>query len=151
MGSAFPWVIRWLGLDTIRSSRRHYELASLTGRAAGWDSGAAQLIVWKPESGKTVHWIPQPNWATGFALQMGIAMGCALYASVTVAGLLDRLCSFLCALVRFLGCGGWRLYSAMGQAMNYFSSPGKAWELALRLTRYFVCGLDSSWPMSQIP
>ena len=48
------------------------------GRAAGWDSGPVQLIVWELELGNSVHLIPWSDETNGFALQIGKATGCAV-------------------------------------------------------------------------
>lgn len=71
------------------------------GRIAGQDPGSTWLIIWGLESGKNlIFW---SDAASSFALQTGKAMGCAPHSSATIGRLLDGLCSFLCALVRYPG------------------------------------------------
>ena len=46
---------RQLGLGTILSGKWGYELASMPGKAEGRSLGPAQFVVWRPNSGKSVH------------------------------------------------------------------------------------------------
>ena len=59
-------VTRWSELGTILSS-----YLAWPGRAVEKFPGTSWLIVWGPESNKTVHWIPWPGGATPFVLQTG--------------------------------------------------------------------------------
>lgn len=52
--------------------------------------------------------------------------------------LLDGLCSFLCALVRFPGQPGRRLYSVMSRATNWILCPGTVGKAALKPAKLFV-------------
>ena len=52
---------------------------SCPGWSAGWDLGPVQLIVWGPESGKSVHEIHLSDEATSSSLQGGKATDGSLF------------------------------------------------------------------------
>lgn len=75
----------------------HNELVSLPWQGRGWAILAAQHIVWKPESGKTVHV------TTRFALLSGKAMGCGLCSWPITGTAVVWSMQFPCAPVTFPG------------------------------------------------
>ena len=66
-----------------------------SGRAEGWDQDLKNQIRLQ-----CVHWILWSHEATGFALQMGEAMGCALYSSAAVCRAIERA-------TQHSVCSGW--------------------------------------------
>lgn len=72
------------------------------------------FVVWGPESGKTVHWVPWPDGATSSAVQLEKAKGCVLCSSSTVsravgwATQLPVLClGSLFGRLNAIFCNGW--------------------------------------------
>lgn len=110
--------------------------------------GPTQFIVCRFESGKTMHWIPWPDRATGFALQVEKFTGCGLYSRPTVSRAVGWVMKLPACSVTF---HGWRDEGCIQQWVGLQISPclGGARELTPRSKRLFVV-LTLSWPMSQV-
>lgn len=78
-------VTRWSGLGTILRSRWGYELAFLPWWVSGIGPRAYVTHSLGTQISQDCVLIPWPDRATGFALQLGKAMGCALCPNVTVS------------------------------------------------------------------
>ena len=98
----------WLGLSTIFSSRRSYEVASLPwqGSRVGHSACTANCLgIWiRPECAlnplvRCGHWFCSAD-EESHSL-------CSLFKCHSTRGLLNGLCTFLCALVSFPGQTGW--------------------------------------------
>lgn len=79
------------------------------------------MVLWRSESGQSVHGIFSSNETTGFALQTGKPWATLSAQGLCNQSLLDGLCGFPCA--RFLGQADWRLYSLLSVATNSFPCP----------------------------
>lgn len=107
MDPMVAWIL-WSGLvgsqDCVLYSVIDGAMSKLpcTGRAAGWGPRPVQPIVWGPDSGGPMHWILWPSEATSLLCRWGKPQ-VVLSAEVPLyVGLLDQLCNFPCALVRFM-------------------------------------------------
>lgn len=124
---------------------------SCSGRALSQDSRPIQLVNWRPEWDKVVHWLPKSGEAINFALKRG-------------SHELFSLCKYHCKQ----GC--WMSYthshvlwlgSLDGQAGGciqqwvglsiHFPIPDIMGEVSLEPVKLFVCCSNSSPPAPQYP